>query len=153
VEAAQQNAAAAGVERDLTFEVAEARDATPRWPNGNLVMNPPYGERLMGAAAAAPATAPRGAHDQSWTNRFSQPPPDTSSKAFMNSPAGQEHVQGLKLAGLYRGLGQMFERFPGWGMVVLSGSPVWAREVRRKPVISHRLFNGPLEVRLLRYEI
>jgi len=62
-------------------------------------------------------------------------------------------VQGLKLAGLYRGLGQMFERFAGWGVVVLSGSPVWAREVRRKPVISHRLFNGPLEVRLLRYEL
>ena len=144
------------MERDLTFEVAEARDATPRWPNGNLVMNPPYGERLMGAPAAGPPAAQRGPQDRSWTNRFSQPPPpplDTSSKAFMNSPAGQEHVQGLKLAGLYRGLGQMFERFAGWGVVVLSGSPVWAREVRRKAVISHRLFNGPLEVRLLRYEL
>lgn len=156
VEAARQNAAAAGVERDLTFEVAEAREAAPRWPNGNLVMNPPYGERLMGAPAApaVPRGAPDRSHDRSWTNRFSQPPPpDTTSKAFMNSPAGQEHVQGLKLAGLYRGLGQMFERFAGWGVVVLSGSPVWAREVRRKAVISHRLFNGPLEVRLLRYEI
>jgi len=156
VEAAQQNAAAAGVAEDLTFEVAEAREATPRWPNGNLVMNPPYGERLMGAPAqeeSGPGRGPGREQGQGWTNRFNQPAPPPASKAFMNSPAGQEHVQGLKLAGLYRGLGQMFERFAGWGVVVLSGSPVWAREVRRKPVISHRLFNGPLEVRLLRYEL
>lgn len=150
IEAAQQNAAAAGVASDLTFEVAEAREASPRWPNGNLVMNPPYGERLMGAPAPAGQGAAPG-----WTNRFNQPAPPAppASKAFMNSPAGQEHVQGMKLAGLYRGLGQMFERFPGWGVVVLSGSPVWAHEVRRKAIISHRLFNGPLEVRLLRYEL
>jgi len=153
IEAAQQNAAAAGVTNDLTFEVAEARDATPRWPHGNLVMNPPYGERLMGAPAPERSPSPRPGQERSWTNRFSQPPPASTSKAFMNSPAGQEHVQGLKLAGLYRGLGQMFERFAGWGVVVLSGSPVWAHEVRRKAVISHRLFNGPLEVRLLRYDI
>src|SRR3569623_1505982 len=154
VEAAQQNAAAAGVANDLTFEVAEARDAAPRWPHGNLVMNPPYGERLMGAPAPQrPAQPTQQGKDRSWTNKFSQPAPAPAAKAFMNSPAGQEHVQGLKLAGLYRGLGQMFERFAGWGVVVLSGSPVWAHEVRRKAVISHRLFNGPLEVRLLRYDI
>ena len=154
VEAAQQNAAAAGVANDLTFEVAEARDAAPRWPHGNLVMNPPYGERLMGAPEPQrPAQPTQQGKDRSWTNKFSQPAPAPASKAFMNSPAGQEHVQGLKLAGLYRGLGQMFERFAGWGVVVLSGSPVWAHEVRRKAIISHRLFNGPLEVRLLRYDL
>jgi putative N6-adenine-specific DNA methylase len=64
-----------------------------------------------------------------------------------------EHVQTLKLAGLYRGLAEAFEKMAGWGVVVLSGNPLWTREMRRKPVISHRLFNGPLEVRLLRYEI
>ena len=37
-------------------------------------------------------------------------------------------------------------------MVVLSGHGQLAREMRVKPRISHRLFNGPLEVRLLRYE-
>ncbi|HEY4186153.1 MAG TPA: THUMP domain-containing protein [Polyangia bacterium] len=134
VEAARQNAEAAGVAGDITFEIAEARDAKPRWPTGNLVMNPPYGERLMGVPEDDDAARPR-------------------SQAFSNSPAGQEHVQGLKLAGLYRGLAETFERFSGWGVVVLSGNPLWAREVRRKALISHRLFNGPLEVRLLRYQI
>lgn len=138
VDAARQNAAAAGVADDITFEVAEARDATPRWPRGNLVLNPPYGERLMGAPVSEPPAGPAAR---------------TGSRTFSASPAGQEHVQGLKLAGLYRGLGETFEKFPGWGVVVLSGNPLWTREVRRKPVISHRLFNGPLEVRLLRYEM
>ena len=121
VEAARQNATAAGVGQDITFEVGEARDLTPRWPHGNLVVNPPYGERLMGVG-------------------------DDAARR-------EEHVQGLKLAGLYRGLATAFERFGGWGVVVLSGNPLWTREMRRKPSISHRLFNGPLEVRLLRYEI
>src|SRR3569833_10871 len=143
IEAAQQNAAAAGVTNDLTFEVAEARDATPRWPHGNLVMNPPYGERLMGAPAPERSPSPRPGQERCWTNRFSQPPPASTSKAFMNSPAGQEHVQGLKLAGLYRGLGQMFERFAGWGVVVLSGSTEWARGGRRGAGGARRRGGGP----------
>ena len=61
--------------------------------------------------------------------------------------------QQLKLAGLYRGLATMFGRFQGWGAVVLSGNPLWTDEIHRRPLISHRLFNGPLEVRLLRYEL
>ena len=41
----------------------------------------------------------------------------------------------------------------GWSVVVLSGSPLFSRALPWKPAISHRLFNGPLEVRLLRYEL
>ena len=119
VTAAQQNAAAAGVAHNITFELSEARDVTPRWPHGNVVVNPPYGERLM---------------------------------TTTDDERREAHTQTLKLAGLYRGLGEAFEKMTGWGVVVLSGNPLWTREMRRKPVISHRLFNGPLEVRLLRYE-
>ena len=36
---------------------------------------------------------------------------------------------------------------------MLSGNPLWSREMRRKPAVSHRLCNGPLEVRLLRYDM
>jgi len=45
------------------------------------------------------------------------------------------------------------QRLHGWGVVVLSGSPLFSYALPLKPAISHRLFNGPLEVRLLRYEI
>jgi putative N6-adenine-specific DNA methylase len=57
----------------------------------------------------------------------------------------------LQLAGLYRGLAEAVTRFPGWNVVFLSGSPLLERELRRKPEVSHRLWNGPLEVKLLKY--
>ena len=118
LEAAAQNARAAGVESDIELVQGDVRDATPRWPRGNLVMNPPYGERLMEVGQA-----------------------------------GADRIAEKKLQGLYRGMVDAFERFEGWGVVVLSGSPLFGAVMRRKPVITHRLWNGPLEARLLRFEI
>jgi putative N6-adenine-specific DNA methylase len=69
-----------------------------------------------------------------------------------NPPYG-ERLQSRDLDALYRGMGRAFQRLAGWSVVVLSGSPLFARAFPRKPSVSHRLFNGPLEVRLLRYEI
>ena len=47
----------------------------------------------------------------------------------------------------------MLKRHSGWSVVVLSGHPGLAREMKVKPEIDHRLWNGPLEVRLLRWRI
>jgi 23S rRNA G2445 N2-methylase RlmL len=105
--AARQNAAAAGVAADIQFQRADISELAPRWPQGTVVTNPPYGERLN-------------ARD---------------------------------LGATYRRMAIAFRRLAGWGVVVLSGNPQLAREMTIKPRISHRLFNGPLEVRLLRYEI
>src|SRR5581483_1187078 len=108
--AARRNAAAAGVERDITFEradVAGLGDLQQRWPVATVCTNPPYGERL----------------------------------------------QERDLGALYRRMSAAFHRLHGWAVVVLSGNPLLGREMRDKPRIVHRLYNGPLEVRLLRYEI
>ncbi len=69
-----------------------------------------------------------------------------------NPPYG-ERLKPEALGGLYRSMARAFERLRGWRAVVLSGSPLWTREMRRKPAISHKLFNGPLEVRLLVYDV
>jgi putative N6-adenine-specific DNA methylase len=69
-----------------------------------------------------------------------------------NPPYG-ERLDDRDLAATYRRMAAAFRRLGGWGVVVVSGNPLLAREMRVKPRISHRLFNGPLEVRLLRYEI
>jgi putative N6-adenine-specific DNA methylase len=112
LDAARRNAAAAGVGRDVVVEEGDARRIEPRWPEGTLCTNPPYGERLGRPAAGR-----------------------------------------LQLQGLYRGLGETFRRFHGWHAVILSGNPLLEREMGMKPVISHRLWNGPIEARLLRYRI
>jgi putative N6-adenine-specific DNA methylase len=126
LEAARRNLAAAGVAGDVRLEAGDARDAEPFAEVGTLCLNPPYGERLMGRAGE-----PGGA-----------PPPDRREAA----------VRRRKLEGLYRGLAAAVRRFHGWTAVVLSGNPLLEAALGR-PEVTHRLWNGPIEVRLLRYRI
>jgi putative N6-adenine-specific DNA methylase len=177
LEAARQNAAAAGVAGDLVFEQADVREARPRFSSaGNLVLNPPYGERMMPDVGAAAATGrlfapprPQPGAPGSGRARFStsiststtpapavgRPPPGRLRVNFADATEAEREaeIQRLKLVGLYRGMAEAFRRFTGWGIVVLSGSASWAEPVPWRPLITHKLFNGPLEVRLLRYEM
>ncbi len=71
-----------------------------------------------------------------------------------NPPYG-ERLGGrrLQLEGLYRGLGEALRRHRGWHAVILSGSPLLERALGTRPELTHRLWNGPIEARLLRYRI
>jgi len=109
LEAARQNARVAGVDGDVTFSEADAREMEPPAPTGTVCSNPPYGERL----GARP----------------------------------------LQLGGFYRGLGQALKRFSGWDAVFLSGNPLLERSIGLAPEWTHRLWNGPLEVKLVRYHV
>jgi 23S rRNA (guanine2445-N2)-methyltransferase len=123
IAAARRNAAAAGVAADVAIEEGDARDLEPRFEAGTLAANPPYGERLMGGGGEAAA---RG---------------------------GDARVQAKKLQGFYRGLGEMVLRHHGWSVLLLSGSPLLERAIPLRPEIDHRLWNGPIEVHLLRYRV
>jgi putative N6-adenine-specific DNA methylase len=127
VDALRRNAAAAGVLADLTIEKADARQLEPIAGGGNLVSNPPYGERLGGKGRPGSGDEP--------------PTP------------GQAAVAEKKLAGFYRGLAEMLARHGGWTAVLLSGNPLLQRAIPIRPEVDHRLWNGPLEVHLLRYRI
>ena len=69
-----------------------------------------------------------------------------------NPPYG-ERLRPEALEALYRAAGRAFGRLAGWRVIVLSGNPLFARAMRGKPAVSHKLWNGPLEVRLLRYDV
>ena len=69
-----------------------------------------------------------------------------------NPPYG-ERLAPASLADLYRQTAQALRRLDGWVAVVLSGNPLFARAMGGKPELSHRLWNGPLETRLLRYRL
>ncbi|HSN92693.1 MAG TPA: THUMP domain-containing protein [Anaeromyxobacteraceae bacterium] len=127
VEALRRNVAAAGVAGDVEVERGDARDLEPRFPRGTLCTNPPYGERWM---ARGPERAGRGA-----------------------AGAADERAGRRKLEGFYRGLGEMLARHHGWTAVLLSGSPLLERALPARPEVDHRLWNGPLEVHLLRLGI
>lgn len=136
LDAARRNADAAGVGADIRFERGDVRDLSPDGLGapGTLCTNPPYGERLMGPKRPA---RPGGA----------RPP------AGEEGDRRAEHVSQLKLQGLYRGMAEAMSRLHGWSVVLLSGSPLLEAAMRVRPEVAHRLWNGPLEVKLLRYRI
>jgi putative N6-adenine-specific DNA methylase len=149
LEAARRNAAAAGVAEDVTFEQGDARKIEPRWPEGTVCLNPPYGERLGGRRDREPVGRPgRQAPGRApgEVRRGQEPGRE-------RPPHGREGGGRLQLTGLYRGLGEMLRRFHGWRAVILCGNPMLDRELGLKPEVSHRLWNGPIEARLLRYRI
>jgi putative N6-adenine-specific DNA methylase len=75
-----------------------------------------------------------------------------------NPPYG-ERLKGkghLQVSGFYRGISEVIAGLAGWRVIVLSGNPLLEAELRKQkltPAVRHRLWNGPLEVSLLRYDI
>ncbi len=59
----------------------------------------------------------------------------------------------MEIDRLYVNIARLFERMHGWRAVCLSGNPLLGKSLHRRPTISHRLWNGPLEARLLVFEL
>lgn len=138
--AARQNAAAAGMDGAIVFERADIAKLERRWPAATLATNPPYGARLNPEDARGPRTPSRSPRERS---RPGAPPP----------AKGEAQLRPGALADIYREIGRAFGRLDGWRAVVLSGNPSLEQAIHRKPAVSHRLWNGPLEARLLRYDL
>ncbi len=107
VAAARKNAQKAGVEADISFAVADARDFKASDGPGSIVANPPYGERL--------------------THR--------------------------DLVGLYEAITRAFRHAHGWQLCALVANPAFSVAVGDRPRVSHKLWNGPLQARLLVYDL
>jgi 23S rRNA G2445 N2-methylase RlmL len=78
--------------------------------------------------------------------RASQP----AGTVCFNPPYG-ERLAPVALDELYRRTAQRLRRMKGWAAVILNGNPLLARAMGGQPEVSHKLWNGPIEVRLLRY--
>jgi 23S rRNA (guanine2445-N2)-methyltransferase / 23S rRNA (guanine2069-N7)-methyltransferase len=72
----------------------------------------------------------------------------------VNPPYGERLGDVRELAQLYERLGSVLrERYRGWNAAVLTGNPPLGRELGLHAKRTHRMFNGPLECRLLRFEL
>lgn len=83
-------------------------------------------------------------------------PPAPTGTACTNPPYGERleaPAESGDLQRLYASLSRTFDRMPGWRAVCLAGNPLLAKELKRKPLVSHRLWNGPIETRLLVFEL
>jgi 23S rRNA (guanine2445-N2)-methyltransferase / 23S rRNA (guanine2069-N7)-methyltransferase len=72
----------------------------------------------------------------------------------LNPPYGERMGEVEELKELYRRIGDLFkQRFAGWKGFILTGSPELAKSVGLRASRRHVLFNGPIECRLLEYEL
>jgi 23S rRNA (guanine2445-N2)-methyltransferase / 23S rRNA (guanine2069-N7)-methyltransferase len=71
-----------------------------------------------------------------------------------NPPYGERIGAESGLPALYTQLGQVLrERFNGWQAAILTGNPPLARHLGVYAKRSHRVFNGTIECRLLRFDL
>ncbi len=71
-----------------------------------------------------------------------------------NPPYGERIGADSELPGLYADLGRVLrERFAGWQAAILTGDPSLARHLGVYARRTHRVFNGAIECRLLRFDL
>jgi 23S rRNA (guanine2445-N2)-methyltransferase / 23S rRNA (guanine2069-N7)-methyltransferase len=74
--------------------------------------------------------------------------------AIVNPPYGERLGEVEELKPLYEAIGDTFkQKLKGWNGFVFTGSPDLAKVVGLKASRRYPLFNGPIECRLLRYEL
>jgi 23S rRNA (guanine2445-N2)-methyltransferase / 23S rRNA (guanine2069-N7)-methyltransferase len=73
---------------------------------------------------------------------------------LVNPPYGARLEESATLEPLYGQLGsQLMACFPGWEAGVFTGNPPLGRALRLRAYRAHTFFNGPIECRLLRFEL
>ena len=73
---------------------------------------------------------------------------------LVNPPDGARLEEEGTLGPLYGELGRaLIEHFPDWDAGVFTGNPPLGRALRLRAYRSHTFFNGPIECRLLRFEL
>jgi 23S rRNA (guanine2445-N2)-methyltransferase / 23S rRNA (guanine2069-N7)-methyltransferase len=81
-------------------------------------------------------------------------PAGVSGLVVVNPPYGERIGAESALPGLYSQLGEVLrDRFQGWQAAILTGNPGLARNLGIFAKRTHRVFNGPIECRLLRFEL
>ena len=120
---ATRNAQRAGVQHAIEFKTADALQRPPPAPQGVILMNPPYGERI----------APKGQGAMAAREQFEG---GDASQAFF-SP----------LAAHWK------RHYPGWTAWVLTPDLKLPSHMRLKESRRVPLWNGPIECRLFRFDV
>jgi 23S rRNA G2445 N2-methylase RlmL len=84
------------------------------------------------------------------------PPEGPEGVLCTNPPYGERlpgPTPGQALDKIFTDIARALDRMRGWTAIILCGNPMLARSIQRKHQISHRLWNGPLETRLLVYDL
>jgi putative N6-adenine-specific DNA methylase len=127
---------------------------------GVMLLNPPYGERLVIKGGRGQERNPAdSAHDEEPENRFElnletgRQSAKRSSRESLKRMQAQEE-QDPKFVEFLRQFGQhLKEAFGGWNVFVLTADMALPGQLRIKESKRTPLFNGPLECRLFKFEM
>jgi 23S rRNA (guanine2445-N2)-methyltransferase len=84
--------------------------------------------------------------------RTFQPPEGPPGILVCNPPYGERIGEEKELRSLYRAIGALIQRCPGWTGFVFTGNQRLAREIGLEPAAQVPLFNGKIPCRLYRFE-
>jgi len=143
VDFAQRNAERAGVARAVQLRGGDALQRLPPADRpGVLLMNPPYGERIAAAGVAGQGRGREAFQSGTLARQRHDPRPDADA-AEIN--AGDEFF--TRLAAHWKA------HYAGWTAWLLSPDPKLPARLRLKETRRVPLWNGPIECRLLRFDL
>ena len=132
---AQRNADRAGVASAIEFKTADALQRMPPAPQGVMVINPPYGERI----------APMGSRGGERFNPSGPGQPRPTREGFEGGGSPTEFFS--QLASHWK------HHYAGWTAWVLSPDMKLPQALRLKENRRVPMWNGPIECRLFRFEL
>ncbi len=134
IKAAHANASHAGLAGHVQFERQALEDCRPSRPFS------------MDSRTAKPIAA-------ATSSELASNPAPIPGLLITNPPYG-ERLGAEDLAGLYQSLGVLLRsQFEGWRAAVLTGNPELGKRMGLRAHRFHTLYNGPIECRLLHFEV
>ena len=133
---------------------ASARRATSRFPPGLILASDhdPHAVVVAKAAVIASGVAELVQIDRRPLGAVQ--PPAATGLFLVNPPYGERLGDADKLRALYAEIGAVLKaNFAGWHAGVLTGNPALGREIKIEARRTHRLFNGAIEAKLLRFQV
>ena len=141
--AARENAKLAGVEHLIHFQVRPVSELSHAKPNGFLITNPPYGERLMPDGRAESRKkedrmplSPGGTHAASDRTPSGKGAADGKPAARLTPDEAQE------LQALYRTLGERYRALDAWSMYVITSYENAEKALGITAAKKRKIYNG-----------
>ena len=154
VDFAQRNAERAGVAKAVEFRGGDALQRMPPAPQGVMLLNPPYGERIAAAGVAGRPAASRQRHAGSDRppQRYHDPLEDAAPAPTISG--GREVAQTEDGGEFFSQLATHWKKhYDGWTAWMLTPDLKLPGKMRLKESRRVPMWNGPIECRMFRFDM
>lgn len=143
------------LDRDLWKQIqAEAREAVAPSPSAAILGADHDSRALQTACSNAARTGLGDAITWRRSDFANLQPPGSTGTLLVNPPYGERLDDAQALLPLYRSIGDTLkQRWTGWTAWVFTGNLELAKRIGLKATRRIVLYNGPIECRLLKYEL